>query len=101
MGPNCSIAVVGPQSATVLCMAQGPYTTRQAIAAALGLPATLWGKETRSGLAELGQCAGAATVEDPDFASGGARGVADAGRRARGWRRLGCSCGEARTEWHG
>jgi len=40
MGPNCSIASVGPQGATVLCMAQGPYTTRQAIATALGLPAS-------------------------------------------------------------
>jgi CO/xanthine dehydrogenase Mo-binding subunit len=40
MGPNCAVADVGPSSATVLCMAQGPYTTRQAIANALGLPAT-------------------------------------------------------------
>jgi nicotinate dehydrogenase subunit B len=40
LGPNCSIADVGPQAATVICMAQGPYTTRQAIATALGLPAT-------------------------------------------------------------
>jgi nicotinate dehydrogenase subunit B len=40
MGPNCSIAEVGPQSATVICMAQGPYTTRQAIATALALPPT-------------------------------------------------------------
>jgi nicotinate dehydrogenase subunit B len=40
LGPNCSIADVGPQSGTVLCMAQGPYSTRQAIATALGLPAT-------------------------------------------------------------
>jgi CO/xanthine dehydrogenase Mo-binding subunit len=40
LGPNCSIADVGSQSATVLCMAQGPYNTRQAIATALGLPPT-------------------------------------------------------------
>jgi CO/xanthine dehydrogenase Mo-binding subunit len=40
LGPNCSIADVGPQSATVVCMAQGPYTTRQAIATAIGLPPT-------------------------------------------------------------
>jgi nicotinate dehydrogenase subunit B len=40
MGPNCSIADVGPTSATVICMAQGPYSTRQAIATALGLPPT-------------------------------------------------------------
>jgi CO/xanthine dehydrogenase Mo-binding subunit len=40
MGPNCSIADVRGQSATVICMAQGPYATRQAVAAALGLPAT-------------------------------------------------------------
>ncbi|HEX4518079.1 MAG TPA: molybdopterin cofactor-binding domain-containing protein [Gaiellaceae bacterium] len=40
MGPNCSIAEVGAQSATVICMAQGPYSTRQAIATALALPPT-------------------------------------------------------------
>jgi nicotinate dehydrogenase subunit B len=40
LGPNCSIADVGAQSATVICMAQGPYSTRQAIATALGLPPT-------------------------------------------------------------
>jgi CO/xanthine dehydrogenase Mo-binding subunit len=40
LGPNCSIADVGTSTATVVCMAQGPYTTRQAIATALGLPAT-------------------------------------------------------------
>ncbi len=39
IGPNCSIADVGSQTATVLCMAQGPYSTRQAVANALGLPA--------------------------------------------------------------
>jgi nicotinate dehydrogenase subunit B len=37
LGPNCSIADVGPNGATVLCFAQGPYTTRAAIAAALEL----------------------------------------------------------------
>jgi nicotinate dehydrogenase subunit B len=40
LGPNCSIADVTPQSATVICMAQGPYTTRQALATALRLPQT-------------------------------------------------------------
>jgi CO/xanthine dehydrogenase Mo-binding subunit len=40
MGPNCSIADVGPNGATVICMAQGPYTSRQAVALALGLPAS-------------------------------------------------------------
>jgi CO/xanthine dehydrogenase Mo-binding subunit len=40
LGPNCSIADVSAQSATVICMAQGPYSTRQAIATALGLAPT-------------------------------------------------------------
>jgi CO/xanthine dehydrogenase Mo-binding subunit len=40
MGPNCSIADVRGQAATVICMAQGPYSSRQAIADALGLPPT-------------------------------------------------------------
>jgi nicotinate dehydrogenase subunit B len=40
IGPNCAIADVGRDAATVLCFAQGPYATRQAIANALGLPAT-------------------------------------------------------------
>jgi CO/xanthine dehydrogenase Mo-binding subunit len=38
MGPNCAVADVGKSSATVLCMAQGPYSTRLAVANALGLP---------------------------------------------------------------
>src|SRR5262245_55921569 len=40
VGPNCAIADVRGDQATVLCMAQGPYTTRSAIAGALKLPAT-------------------------------------------------------------
>src|SRR5262249_18277675 len=39
IGPNCAVANVGRDTATVLCMAQGPYASRQAIANALGLPA--------------------------------------------------------------
>ncbi len=41
LGPNCSVAVVTPTSATVLCADQAPYyLTRPAVAQALGLPAT-------------------------------------------------------------
>jgi CO/xanthine dehydrogenase Mo-binding subunit len=40
IGPNCAVADVGPQGATVLATVQGPYSSRQAIAGALGLPAT-------------------------------------------------------------
>ena len=40
VGPNCAVADVRGSQATVLCMAQGPYTTRAAIAGALKLPAT-------------------------------------------------------------
>src|SRR5262249_49523096 len=40
IGPNCAVADVRGDQATVLCMAQGPYTTRAAIAGALKLPAT-------------------------------------------------------------
>jgi CO/xanthine dehydrogenase Mo-binding subunit len=40
IGPNCAVADVRGDQATVLCMAQGPYTTRSAIAGALKLPAT-------------------------------------------------------------
>jgi CO/xanthine dehydrogenase Mo-binding subunit len=40
LGPNCAVADVGSKAATVLCFAQGPYSTRLAIANALGLPPT-------------------------------------------------------------
>jgi nicotinate dehydrogenase subunit B len=40
IGPNCAVADVGAAGATVLCIAQGPYLSRQAIANALGMPAT-------------------------------------------------------------
>ncbi len=40
IGPNAAIADVTGDQATVLAMAQGPYTTRGAIASALKLPAT-------------------------------------------------------------
>jgi CO/xanthine dehydrogenase Mo-binding subunit len=40
IGPNCAVADVGADSATILCMAQGPYSTRSSVAAALGWAAT-------------------------------------------------------------
>jgi CO/xanthine dehydrogenase Mo-binding subunit len=41
LGPNCSVAVVGPSSALVFAASQGPYIqTRSAVANALGLAPT-------------------------------------------------------------
>jgi CO/xanthine dehydrogenase Mo-binding subunit len=41
LGPNCSIAEIGPNGGLVFCASQGPYIlTRSAVANALGLPAT-------------------------------------------------------------
>ncbi len=39
LGPNCSVAEIGPNGGTVLCASQGPYVlTRASVARALNLP---------------------------------------------------------------